>query len=208
MLYALGGLYAWSGEKQGPFFRLCRTQCDPFIGDGPQIFRFDVKFAFTRIDLFISCFFEGIKKFETLAKITYLIDHQHRRKDQLRFILGELFLNLIDASEECFVRDTGTATYSATVQIFDNKDGSAESWLRWHAPDTTGDSILYVLEIHDPFGWSGAFPPAIGDSDSIFMEGDTWVLRASNKRQSRDACLGSGNFDGLALTSVDLTRIF
>ena len=123
-------------------------------------------------------------------------------------ILGELFLNLIDASEECFVRDTGTATYSATVQIFDNKDGSAESWLRWHAPDTTGDSILYVLEIHDPFGWSGAFPPAIGDSDSIFMEGDTWVLRASNKRQSRDACLGSGNFDGLALTSVDLTRIF
>ncbi len=56
MLYALGSLYAWSGEKQGSFFRLCRTQCDPFIGDGPQIFRFDVKFAFTRIDLFISCF--------------------------------------------------------------------------------------------------------------------------------------------------------
>ncbi len=140
MLYALGGFYAWSGHKQGPFFHLCRTQCDSLIGDGPQIIRFDAKFAFARIDLFISCFCEGFKKFEPLAQITYLIDHQHRRKNPLRFIIGEPFCEpLFDLLKS---GKSGFCTCIATDEVL----GSGQN----------NSVVSGQGEIHDHTGYAGS----------------------------------------------------
>jgi hypothetical protein len=77
-----------------------------------------------------------------------------------------------------------------TVQLYVNKDNSAEAWFRFHADDTTGMDILYRLEVSADT-WSGNFPPDAGEPP-ISMTSNAWKLVTSNKRQSRDACLGRG----------------
>jgi hypothetical protein len=78
-----------------------------------------------------------------------------------------------------------------TVQLYVNKDDTAEAWFRFHADDTTGMDILYRLEVYAD-SWSGNFPPDAGQPP-ISMASEDWELKTSNKRQSRDACLGIGD---------------
>jgi hypothetical protein len=75
---------------------------------------------------------------------------------------------------------------------------------RWHAPDTKNVEILYVLEVYG-LEWSGDFPPL--SPGTITMHGDDWLLRASNKRQSRNACVGEGGFGESETLDVNLTRL-
>lgn len=100
------------------------------------------------------------------------------------FTLTEALFDDIPAG--CF----GAGLTDGAIQLWVNKDNSAEAWFRFHAPDTTGSDVLYVLEVHAE-NWSGNFPPEVIDSP-ITMQGVGWLLRTSNKRQARDACLGSG----------------
>jgi hypothetical protein len=87
--------------------------------------------------------------------------------------------------DDCFVE----GERPGTVQLYVNKDNSAEAWFRFHADDTTGMDILYRLEVYAD-SWSGTFPPDAGDS--IDLASYAWELKTSNKRQSRDASLGVG----------------
>jgi hypothetical protein len=65
--------------------------------------------------------------------------------------------------------------------------------------------------VTDPNGWSGPFPPAVGETTTMGeLKGQsiTWVLRTSNKRQERDACVDNGTFvNGSDFIKVDFTRI-
>lgn len=90
-----------------------------------------------------------------------------------------------------------------TIQLWENDDGSAETWFRWHAPDTRGNDVLYVLEVHGA-AWSDDFPPL--SAGSITMHGTSWELRATNKRQSRNACTGQGSFNSTDYVDVELIR--
>lgn len=101
------------------------------------------------------------------------------------FDLTGVIVNALDPSG-CF----SEGSRPGTVQLYLNKDKSAEAWFRFHAPDKTGMDVLYRLEVYAD-SWSGPFPPDPGQS--IYMNSNAWELVTSNKRQSRDACLGFGD---------------
>ena len=92
-----------------------------------------------------------------------------------------------------------------TIQLWENKDGTAEAWFRWHALDARGDDVLYVLEVYDYSGWSPDFPPL--SAGTVSISGDDWTLRAANKRQSRNACVGNGSFTAQDFVNVSLIRL-
>lgn len=101
------------------------------------------------------------------------------------FVLDQVIVDALDG--DCF----SAGLKVGAVLVFINKDGTAETWFRFHEQDQAGDSILYVLEAHAS-SWSGTFPPEEADAP-IVMESNDWLMRASNKRQAKDACLGSGD---------------
>jgi hypothetical protein len=108
-----------------------------------------------------------------------------------KIFLGDFFLN------HNFDNGVGTVCFGAgifpvTAGLSDLKDGTGEAYFRWWAPDTTGELVLYRLHVIDHSGWSTDFPPAAGET--IFIDGDDWLLTTSNKRTSRNACVGSGSF--------------
>ena len=101
-----------------------------------------------------------------------------------------------------------------SIGVDKNKNGTAETVFWFHAfkDDSTTD-VLYVLTVNDPRGWSGDFPPAVGDTATMGeLDGQTqisWDLGASNKRQERNACIDSGTFavNGSDFIKVQFTRI-
>ena len=98
------------------------------------------------------------------------------------------------SSETCF----GAGYFPVTIGVAVNRDASAETVLRFHGYENDGETdVLYVLVVTDPYGWSGSFPPEIGDTATMGeLQGQniSWALSTSNKRQARDACVDSGTF--------------
>ena len=113
------------------------------------------------------------------------------------FVLSENITAAVGAGSECF-----SAGYTdATAGLDDNRDGSALAYFRFWGTDRSGTrDVLYVLEALDLDGWDpDAFPPA-ASGDEITMVADEWVLKASNKRQSKNACLGENNLEDITVT--------
>jgi len=104
------------------------------------------------------------------------------------FVLDQVIVNGIrpGSGDDCFA----AGEKAGAVLVFINKNGSAETWFRFHELDQAGDDILYRLEARAT-SWSGTFPPEEADLP-IVMESNDWRMRATNRRQERDACLGSG----------------
>ena len=121
-----------------------------------------------------------------------------------QIMLGDFFVNRNYANghgRECF----GDGIWDdVAIGVWEDNDGSAGAIFRWHAPDTKNVEILYVLEVYG-LEWSGDFPPL--SPGTITMHGDDWLLRASNKRQSRNACVGEGGFGESETLDVNLTRL-
>lgn len=122
------------------------------------------------------------------------------------FLMGRSYSNGLSAN--CF----GVGYFPVNIGVAVNKDGSAETVLRFHGFENDGvTDALYVLIVTDPLGWSGAFPPAVGDTTTMGeLQGQpiSWVLKTGYKRQARDACVDSGTFDsGSDFIKVDFTRI-
>lgn len=125
--------------------------------------------------------------------------------------LGDFLMNRVydnGSSVSCF----GDGHFPVNIGVAVNRDGSAESVLRFHGFENDGvTDVLYVLIVTDPLGWSGAFPPAVGYTTTMGeLQGQpvSWVLRTGNKRQERDACVDSGTFvAGSDFIKVDFTRI-
>jgi hypothetical protein len=139
------------------------------------------------------------------------------KSDPTHYIqLGDFFLN------HSYDNGTGAVCFGAfvpglfPVNIGVNllKNGSAETVLRFHAFENDGATdVLYELKVNDPRGWSGAFPPATGSTTTMGeLDGNTgisWEVRATNKRQAKNACVDSGTFagDGSDFIKVDFTRM-
>ena len=122
------------------------------------------------------------------------------------FLMDRLYTN--GSSANCF----GDGHFPVTIGVAVNKDASAETVLRFHGYENDGETdVLYVLVVTDPSGWSGPFPPAVDTTTTMGeLQGQSisWVLRTSNKRQARDACVDSGTFvNGSDFIKVDFTRI-
>lgn len=103
------------------------------------------------------------------------------------FEVGPEITSAVGADPDCF--PAGVSGHA--VQLFLNKDGSAETWFRFHAFDRNGDEVLYTLETYAD-EWVGPFPPETGQVVPTYMDSYDWVLRAANRRQGKYACVGGG----------------
>lgn len=101
------------------------------------------------------------------------------------FVIGNEIL--VGVGKDCF----GAGYTPGAIHLLYNSDESGETLFRFHGPDRNGNDILYVLETLAPDGWDGDFPPALAGT-VIAMVGQGWILRASNNRQAKYACLGGG----------------
>jgi hypothetical protein len=135
-----------------------------------------------RVQILVEGAIEGVVECEESlsANSSVVLCNQNQKFDLTSAIVNALY------PTGCFAE----GERPGTVQLYVNKDNSAEAWFRFHAPDTTEMDILYRLEVYAG-SWSGNFPPDAGES--ISMTSNAWKLVTSNKRQSRDACLGDGN---------------
>ena len=127
------------------------------------------------------------------------------------FLMNRTYPNGSNA-ENCFGEDPEADRFDVTIGVAVNRDGSAETVLRFHAFENDGvTDVLYVLVVTDPNGWSGSFPPAASDTTTMgepqVDRSVSWALRTSNKRQAKDACVDSGTFVlGDDFINVDFTR--
>ena len=126
------------------------------------------------------------------------------------FFMNHAYPNGSEAAD-CF---GVSGVFPVTIGVDLNKNGSAETVLRFHAyKNDRATQILYVLRVNDPRGWSGTFPPEVGDTTTMGdLDGQTvisWDLGASNRNQERNACVDSGTFsaDGSDFIEVNFTRI-
>lgn len=124
-------------------------------------------------------------------------------KGNFQISLGAFFVNRTYANghgSKCF--DDGI--WDVAIGVWEDKDGSAGTIFRWHALDTKNVEILYALEVYG-LEWSGDFPPL--SPGTISMRADDWLLRASNKRQSKNACVDEDSFGENDTLEVTLTRL-
>lgn len=127
------------------------------------------------------------------------------------FTFTDPILEYMLINSDCFQQvqvDPPDSYVDGTIQLFDNTD-SAEAWFRfWDKGEYGVNDVLFVLEAHDLEGWFGAFPPEYGaGASTMTTENGIAMLRASNKRQEKDARGCLSGFPDDAEIQISISRI-